>query len=42
MCMPLPPAAEMIFRPITLNSDLLDGSSAAKTLSPEGEGKGLA
>lgn len=34
MCMPLPPAAEMIFGLMVLNSDLLDG----RMISPRGEG----
>lgn len=34
--MPLPPAAEMIFGLMVLNTDLLDGFSAARIISPEG------
>lgn len=36
MCMPLPPAAEMIFGLMVLNTDLLDGFSAARIISPKG------
>lgn len=38
MCMPFPPAAEMIFGLMVLNSDLLDG----RMIYPQGVGRLLA